>query len=765
MVSRTVYVELPGIYNVSFVAKNPLGKADFFGAGDNSMSAFFISADYKYNATLFSNYYTGKRVENLVSDASSNANMIADFAMLTGDWQPFFKKVYVKEPGYYQIAFYFKNTSTSATGDYIPAAVDSIRIAYSDCVAPSGFKLAAIADKSASVTWNGVDVKKWKIVLALGDRSVEDIPTLTDDEKVEDSVTVARFDMTDLQPSQSYTLFVKPVCETENLGYETFKFSTVCEARQVPFNDDFSSGYETATGDIPCYTNGIFTTQVGVMLQIEGRRCMALPILNADISDLRLIFDAAGEKLADPFDFEVGVMTNPSDASTFEALMTFTSPAKGGYWDPVQIKSYYCTFESYTGEGKYIAIRVPGMSDLYIDNLVVEKVPACARPYGLKVRKETSSTAELSWTASKGQTGWRVVVADREMSSEQLDTVKSFVFDQPVSGKPECILSGLNHSTKYYAYVQPVCEADAEWSVGVPFLTGFEVKQMPYYENFDGDNVTGEVPLAWYRADIDIDKVDAEHPMDIRNAQSDGMKVFKVRTDNRTGNNTKMIGTDCYMRTIEWVISPEIEISEKAALSMDIISILPPFSSSQLHGGITSVVKLLISEDNGATWNKEDCIGISNDKMADYSLFATSDKWERIFVDLAKYEGKVIRFAIYIEHNGEDLQIYFDNMAIRPVQETVHSDIAFELRDYQGYGFSLDYSMMQPGEMTVTRCNTGLAELDSLVILNLDVQPIVRVQIDTLVCENDLPYVFGDFTVPEAECMSINTELLSMPTV
>lgn len=750
--SRTVYVDKPGIYNVSFVAKNPLCKADFYGSGDNNMSAFFISADYRSNGASLNNFYTGDGVGNLTSGASSNANMIADFSMLTDDWQQFFKKVQVNAPGYYQIAFYFKNTSTAVTDDYIPAAVDNISIEYSECGAPSDLKLAMVSDKQASVTWNGGDVRSWNVVLAVGDRYVDDIPTLTDDMKLEWNVTAARFDMNDLMPSQLYTLFVSPVCETEDLGYVTFKFSTVCEARPVPFKDDFSSGYEMTSGDIPCYTNGVFTSQsIGMMMQIDGLKYVALPMFDAEISDLRLIFDAANEQYADPFRFEIGVMTNPADVSTFETFAASTSPAYWDYWSPIQTKSYYYTFENYVGAGKFIAIRIPGNKDLYIDNLVVEYVPACARPYSLFVRNETSNTAELFWTASRGQSEWRIVVAESEMTSEQLDAAEKFVFDQSVSGKPKCTITGLNHSTRYYAYVQPVCESNAEWSEAVSFCTGFEVRQIPYYENFDGDNVTGDVPLAWYRADIDLDDVDSEHPMDIKASQGDGRKEFKVQTNGDTGNNTKMIGTYCYMKTIEWMISPEINISEKAALSMDMISIAPYRSSMyKLHEGMKSVVRILVSDDNGITWEKHDCVEISNDPIADYSLFVTADNWMRVFADLSKYEGKVIRFAIYIEHKGEDMRIFFDNIAIRPVEETVYDDIAFELRDYYGYGFSLDYSVMLPGEMKVTRCNTGLSEADSLIVLNLDVQPVIRIQIDTIVCENSLPYIFEDFIIPEA---------------
>ena len=98
--------------------------------------------------------------------------------------------------------------------------------------------------------------------------------------------------------------------------------------------------------------------------------------------------------------FAVGVMTDPADTSTFVPVYT-----RCGYL--AEYAPFVIPLDSYTGEGKFIAIKLDVAAQggdythgLYIDDVVVEDIPACAEPQGIHAIADsiTSSSALLAWT-------------------------------------------------------------------------------------------------------------------------------------------------------------------------------------------------------------------------------------------------------------------------------------------------------------------------------------------------------------------------------
>ena len=94
--------------------------------------------------------------------------------------------------------------------------------------------------------------------------------------------------------------------------------------------------------------------------------------------------------------FMVGVMTDPTNASSFTEVATFT-PSTTTY------EQYTVEFNSYTGNGTYIAIKLPAASSatpyhgVCIDDL---SVSFCPTPSNLAVANITHNSADLSWEAS-----------------------------------------------------------------------------------------------------------------------------------------------------------------------------------------------------------------------------------------------------------------------------------------------------------------------------------------------------------------------------
>ena len=157
--------------------------------------------------------------------------------------------------------------------------------------------------------------------------------------------------------------------------------------------------------------------------------------------------------------FSVGIMTDPTDATTFTEIATCT-PASTTY-EPFSV-----LFNTYTGTGTYIAIKMAAASggtnrEVCIDDITVEVIPACVEPSRLAASDLTGHTAVLSWiNGEEGQNAWQICLNDDETN---LINANSNPFT----------LTGLNIETTYTAKVRAYCsETDqSEWSDPVSFTT------------------------------------------------------------------------------------------------------------------------------------------------------------------------------------------------------------------------------------------------------------------------------------------------------
>ena len=97
-----------------------------------------------------------------------------------------------------------------------------------------------------------------------------------------------------------------------------------------------------------------------------------------------------------PFVIQVGVMTDPTQASTFQLVQTISVTGSAH-----QQKEAY--FSNYTGNGSYIALKVAkpssGYNYGYIDDVVVSLIPDCSPVTNLTVSQIAGTSALLSWDA------------------------------------------------------------------------------------------------------------------------------------------------------------------------------------------------------------------------------------------------------------------------------------------------------------------------------------------------------------------------------
>lgn len=112
--------------------------------------------------------------------------------------------------------------------------------------------------------------------------------------------------------------------------------------------------------------------------------------------------------------FKVGVMTDPTDASTFVQIGDPITPQSTTY------EQYTISFDNYTGNGTYIAIMIDAASTISdqpqanhdyhrwvcIDDITVEL--NCDAPSNLAINNITFTSADLSWTGSPADESYTV---------------------------------------------------------------------------------------------------------------------------------------------------------------------------------------------------------------------------------------------------------------------------------------------------------------------------------------------------------------------
>lgn len=176
----------------------------------------------------------------------------------------------------------------------------------------------------------------------------------------------------------------------------------------------------------------------------------------------------------------VGVMTDPSDKSTFVPV------------DTVVVSSYrlfeefIVRLDSYKGEGKHIAF----MSDFDVpnkfimDDLRIEEIPQTDKAQ-INVTLPAASTLKVNFV-DQSEKYEVVVLKEKITKTDVLDTIQA-VKRQEFTTAP-CLVEGLENLTLYYVYARHINgEEKGRWSNAFQVRTQDLVDKLPYKMTFDID--------------------------------------------------------------------------------------------------------------------------------------------------------------------------------------------------------------------------------------------------------------------------------------
>ncbi|MFA6199368.1 MAG: choice-of-anchor J domain-containing protein [Bacteroidales bacterium] len=392
----------------------------------------------------------------------------------------------------YQIAF-VRNT----TGGYY-LNIDDISISdIPACARPTNISVNYITDTEAELTWTPANQgdAPWYFYYKTA--------TATDYDSV--LVNANTHLLQNLISNTTYNIYLRTDCVSE-LSEATNPISITtapCAAiTTLPYTDSFDT-YGTGSGTFPtCWINKSTTSYPYIsttnnsapgsmyFYAASGYNLAVTPCFDATLPLNTLRANFKLRKTSSAYNISVGVMANPNDISTFYEIENL-SPSVTSVWEDFEV-----SFAPYQGQGRFIAFKVTysGSSNyMYLDDLVISEIPACAKPTQLTASNITTTEAEMSWTpGNTTDNAWWLYW--KEAGATNYDSV--YVTTNPY------LLQNLNPSIGYNIYMSTDCGAEfSEPSSVYTFHTLCDIiSTFPYSENFDSYGISsGTFPSCWFR--------------------------------------------------------------------------------------------------------------------------------------------------------------------------------------------------------------------------------------------------------------------------
>jgi len=306
---------------------------------------------------------------------------------------------------------------------------------------------------------------------------------------------------------------------------------------------------------------------------------------------------------------------------------------------------------SYTGT---IQVRFRGRrgtsftGDMGLDDIYIGNAPLCPQPFGLGVASTGSTTANIQWTAGDPTaTAW-------EIEYGPIGFVQGAGTLVPATATATTLTS-LTPGTQYSFYVREACvsvSGQSNWSGPFPFRTAYGI---PYLHDFS-DATSTQPGAVWNEADGNLQNPTVFTSTTASSWAEDGF-----------GNNgfvdayriTKFSSTTLYT---EWILSPSIDLGTGQTLEVRFdAAVTAAGGTGPGLLGVDDTIALVISTNNGATWERSNIIGLLTNNDVIPNTGGT------FVFPLTGYSGTV-RFGLYAKSNASTsptVDFFVDNFEVR----------------------------------------------------------------------------------------------------
>ena len=492
-----------------------------------------------------------------------------------------------------------------------------------------------------------------------------------------ETATTNPYTINGLEPSSGYDFYVRANCGGGDLSEFSTKTTaaTACAlVSTMPFTEDFDGypGVTTNTVDVLPYcwsklntgttypglpniyasatyaasgsnslhfytsSSSAYADQTAVLPQID--------ITTYPINSLQLTMDVRASSSTSPFVLVVGVMTDPTNATTFTAVDTID-------WQTLAYTTFEIPLSHYAGTGSYIAVMAPkptsGTNYGYVDNVVVDLLPTCPIPRHLTATNVTTTSIELSWDEMGTATNWDIEYGPMGFTPGH-GTVET------ASSNPYTI-NGLNHSTGYDFYIRANCGSGdvSNYTKKITIATACApYTNLPFMENFDAypsntSGTTSHLPYCWSNISTSTSSSYAGYPI-----------IYTSATYAASGNNSLRFYTYYYTSSTstsdygdQTVILPEIDITTNPINTLQL--------SMDVRDNTTSYAfQLIVGVMTDTTFTPVDTINTSSTTYANY------------IVDFSNYNGNGNRIAMLAKRpntSGSYNYGYVDNIIVEPI--------------------------------------------------------------------------------------------------
>jgi gliding motility-associated-like protein len=365
-----------------------------------------------------------------------------------------------------RIVFEWRNDGGGGTQP--PAAIDNVDIMVVTCPKPTTLAAANATQTTVDLTWTETGTAtNWEVyVVPTGDPA----PTAATTGTPTNDNTAYTYGP--LAPGTVYQYYVRSVCgpTDKSRWVGPFQFQTECTAFPVTFQEGFNS---TSPSEL-CWTvlnanNDADSWNMNyTVTPYEGNQVATLTTdgngtganANNDYLITPQILLTGNQRLR--FRYKV---QSASEPNKFQVLLSTTGKNPADFTQVVVPVANYSNVEyavsttplvDGSGNGLtgpvYIAFHVPGGGPdgwrLYIDNVIVENLPACPEVVNLEANCVSSAGANIEWTAGSTETSWEVAVLPSTSATPTSGTIVT---------SPSYIAQNLTSETAYTAYVRPIC--------------------------------------------------------------------------------------------------------------------------------------------------------------------------------------------------------------------------------------------------------------------------------------------------------------------
>lgn len=488
-----------------------------------------------YSSAFAAGSSSGGAVEIAIMNADGTFTHVENFKLSKAkDWEEF-NLNFPSDIHSGRIAFRINNTaawrtelgSTYSSGATFYMYIDDIKVQQiPQCQKVLDIEVSNVDSVSAKISWAESEASAWNLKVSSVELADPDAATAdVFDGAIETTPSKLIDNLADNTVHYVYVQTVRPEKSCVGEWSQAKVFKTLCRKQNFPYVEDFQSYTTTGAGNLPdCSTicgqdadhSYISTKGTGnyalYLRQVdkEHSNYFAFPALNVDsVKRLQLSMQVyTGSTTATyTYRFEVGVMTDPNDPSTFVTTHHEELAGASTAYDRVY------TFEGYAGDdkgrfGTYIALKPLSYKNatgteysgtMYMDNISIDYIETCVAPFDLKADSLGTYGAKLNWTTDDKTAAHRVrIYTDAEATPDSEDFVLEKVVNDSVT-----VIEGLNSLTSYYAYVRKECAENdmSKWSSVLSFITECApVQTLPYADGFENYD-TQTVPSCWTALD------------------------------------------------------------------------------------------------------------------------------------------------------------------------------------------------------------------------------------------------------------------------